>query len=138
VLCLAGAATGADEHPQHDVLASSHQRTIRATLGTSCTPTDGGVRCTESRYPLRTKERLPIHPGGQIVLRFHVRPTEIDPQLRDHHSRSVYELRAQGRGRTRTIRLPRELPQGSDRLGFFVSYERGDADFEVDLKRHRH
>ena len=31
----------------------------------------------------------------------------------------------------RRRRLPRELPPGSDRLGFFVRYERGDADFEV-------
>jgi len=137
-LCLTGAATGADEHPQHDVLASGHHRTVKATLGTNCTPTDGTVTCTESRYPLRTKQRLPVHPGGTIELRFHVEPEEIDPQLRDRRSRSVYELVAKGRGRTRTLKLPRELPKGTDRLGFFVSYERGDADFEVDLKRHRH
>ena len=82
--------------------------------------------------------RLPVHGGGRIVLRFRARPTEIDAQLRDRRSRSVYELRTRGRGRKRTIRLPRTLPKGSDRLGFFVRYKRGDADFEVDLKRHRH
>ena len=50
----------------------------------------------------------------------------------------MHELTARGNGLRRTIRLPRELPQGSDRLGVFVGYERGDADFEIDLKRHRH
>ena len=132
------AAPGAERPPQHDVLASSHGRDIQATLGTHCVPVNGRVRCAEYRYPLRTKVRLPIHPGGRIVLTFKVKPQEIDAQLRDRRSRPVYELETKGRGRERTIRLPRELPPGSDRLGFWVRYSRGDADFEVDLKRHPH
>ena len=135
---LAAAAPGAERHPQQDVVASSHSRSVQATLGSHCTPTQDGMVCADHRYPLRTKVRLPIHPGGRIVLQLRARPTEIDAQLRDRRSRSVYELRTKGSGMRRTIRLPRELPPGSDRLGFFVGYERGSADFEVDLKRHRH
>ena len=136
---LAAAVPAAERLPQHDVVASSHGRTVRATLGTNCTPTgDGGLRCADYAYPLHTKKRLPVHAGGRIVLQFQERPTEIDPQLRDRRSRSVYELKSRGTGRKRTLRLPRTLPRGTDRLGFFVRYERGDADFEVDLKRHRH
>ena len=135
---LAAAAPGAELQPQHDVTATSHARVVPATLGTHCTPVNGRVRCAEYRYPLRTKERLPTHPGGRIVLGFKVKPQEIDAQLRDRRSRPVFELQTTGRGHERTIRLPRELPPGSDRLGFWVRYQRGDADFEVDLKRHPH
>lgn len=94
--------------------------------------------CADFAYPLKTEGRLPVHGGGRIVLDFGAQPEEIDASLRDRRSRSVYELTARGSGLRRTIRLPRVLPQGSDRLGVFVGYERGDADFEVDLKRHRH
>ena len=135
---IAAAAPGAERHRQHDVVASSHSRSVQATLGSHCTPTPDGMLCADHRYPLRTKKRLPVHPGGRIVLQLRARPTEIDAQLRDRRSRSVFELRTTGRGLRREIRLPRRLPQGSDRLGFFVTYERGDADFEVDLRRHRH
>lgn len=135
---LAVGASGAEPQRQHQVLAASHGRTVEATLGTHCAPSDGGVRCAEHTYPLRTKRRLPMHAGGRIQLKFRVKPLEIDAQLRDRRSRSVYELRTRGGGRLRRIRLPRTLPKGSDRLGFWVRYERGDADFEVDLKRHRH
>jgi hypothetical protein len=136
---FAATAGGAERHPQHDVVAASHGRTVRATLGTNCTPAAGRVRCTDRSYPLRTRKRLPTHDGGRIVLEFKRRPEEIDAQLRDRRSRPVYELKApRGRGLRRTIRLPGTMPAGSDRLGFFVRYERGDADFEVDIKRHRH
>ena len=132
------AAPAADRHPQHDLTASSHQRTVQATRGTHCTPTAGGMMCADYAYPLETKGRLPVHGGGRITLEFGVKPEEIDPSLRDRRSRSVHELTARGSGLTRTIRLPRTLPKGTDRLGVFVAYERGDADFEVDLRRHRH
>jgi len=79
-----------------------------------------------------------VHGGGRILLDFGARPVEIHPELRDRRSRSVLELTAHGSGRDRRVRLPRALPKGSDRLGVFVSYERGSADFEIDLKRHRH
>ena len=135
---LAASAGGAPRHPQHDVTARSHGTTLRATLGTHCAATGTAVRCADYRYPLRTKKRIRVHGGGRIELRFKERPEEIDAQLRDRRSRSVYELKQEGRGLKRTVRLPRTLPRGSDRLGFFVRYERGDADFEVDLKRHLH
>ena len=137
-VALTPAATGAQEHRQHVVFASSHHRTLQATLGTNCTPSGGAMTCADYAYPLPTEGRLPVHAGGRIVLRFRANPVEIDPQLRDRRSRPVFELVAKGRGKERTIRLPRKLPKGSDRLGLFVAYERGDADFEVDLRRHRH
>ena len=112
---------------------------MQASLGTNCTPTKNGMRCADYAYPLRTEGRLPVHGRGRIVLEFGAEPEEIDASLRDRRSRSVHELTARGNGRrSRTIRLPRKLPRGSDRLGVFVAYERGDADFEVDLRRHRH
>jgi hypothetical protein len=137
-LLLAAVASAGERHPQHQLLASSHHKTLSATLGTHCTPTRGGMACADAAYPLKTEGRLPVHGGGRIVLTFGAEPEEIDASLRDRRSRSVHELTARGSGLRRTIRLPRVLPQGSDRLGVFVGYERGDADFEVDLKRHRH
>jgi hypothetical protein len=138
MLIAAGAAAADDPHPQHDVTATSHRKTIQATRGTHCTPTRDGMVCADYAYPLETGKRLPIHPRGRIVLEFKTGPEEVDAQLRNRRSAPVFELVTKGRGKKRKIRLPRELPKGSDRLGFFVAYERGDADFEVDLKRHRH
>jgi hypothetical protein len=137
-VALTAAAPAGDRNPQHDLLGSSHHKTLRATLGTHCTARDDLMACAEYAYPLDTKGRLRVHGGGRIVLRFGEEPQEIDPALRDRRSRSVHELVARGTGLRRTIRLPRPLPRGSDRLGVFVIYERGDADFEIDLKRHRH
>jgi hypothetical protein len=138
-LLIVAGAFAAERPPQHDLLASSHHKTIRATLGTNCTPTKGGgMVCADYAYPLKTEERLPVHGGGRIRLTFAVAPERIYPELRDRRSRSVLELTARGSGLERRIRLPRPLPEGMDRLGVFVQYERGDADFEVDLRRHRH
>ena len=138
LLIVAGASV-AERHPQHDLLASSHHKTVRATLGSHCTPTSKrSMVCADYGYPLNTKERLPVHAGGRIRLTFGKEPERIYPALRDRRSRSILELRARGSGLERRVRLPRPLPDGMDRLGVFVEYERGDADFEVDLKRHRH
>jgi hypothetical protein len=138
VAVLAAAVSAADRHPQHQLTARSHHRTVQATLGTHCTPSDGAMVCADYAYPLETDERLPVHGRGRIRLEFGAEPEEIYPELRDHRSRAMVELRARGDGLERTVRLPRVLPRGMDRLGVFVTYERGDADFEVDLRRHRH
>jgi hypothetical protein len=138
VATVAAVAAAGDREPQHELVASSHHRTVEATLGTHCTPTNGGMRCVDRAYPLDTGRRLRVHARGRIVLRFSVQPEEIDASLRDRRSRSVHELNTRGRRLRRTIRLPRPLPKGSDRLGVWVGYERGDADFEIDLRRHRH
>jgi hypothetical protein len=138
VAALAAGVPAADRHPQHDLIASSHHRTVQASLGTHCTPTDGAMLCVDRSYPRPTKKRLPVHGGGRMTLEFRAEPEEIDPSLRDRRSRSVHELTARGSGLTWRIRLPRVLPKGTDRLGVFVAYKRGDADFEVDLRRHRH
>ena len=135
---LAAPGSAGEPQPRHDLVASSHGRTVPATLGTNCTPTKNGMRCADYAYPLETEGRLPVHGRGRIVLEFGAEPEEIDASLRDRRSRSVDELTARGDGLTWTIRLPRTLPKGSDRLGVFVSYRRGDADFEGDLRRHRH
>ena len=95
------------------------------------------MRCADYAYPLSTEGRLPVHGRGRIALEFGAEPEEIDASLRDRRSRSVHELTARGSGREWRVRLPRAL-EGVDRLGVFVSYRRGDADFEVDLRRHRH
>ena len=96
------------------------------------------MACADHVYPLETKKRLPVHGRGRIILEFRAEPQEIHPELRDRRSRSLHELTARGDGLERRIRLPRVLPRGMDRLGVFVSYKRGSADFEVDLRRHRH
>ena len=135
---LAATVTAAERNPHHDLVASSHGRSVQASLGSHCTVTDDSMLCADHSYPLPAARRLPVHGGGRIVLKFGARPEEIHPELRDRRSRRVRELTARGTGRRRTIRLPGTLPRGSDRLGVFVTYDRGDADFEVDLKRHRH
>ena len=137
-LLIVAGAFAAERHPQHDLLGSSHHRTVRATLGTHCTATGRTMRCAEYAYPLKTKERLPVHGGGRIRLTFGAEPERIYPALRDRRSRSIQELTVRGSGLERRVRLPRPLPDGMDRLGVFVQYERGDADFEIDLKRHGH
>ena len=135
---FAAAGSAGDRHPQHELVASSHDREVQAKLGSHCTPANGAMVCVDRAYPLATKGRLPVHGSGRIVLEFGAEPEEIDATLRDRRSRPVHELTARGRGVRRTIRLPLILPAGSDRLGVFVGYERGDADFEVDIRRHRH
>ncbi len=135
---LAAPGSAGDRRPQHDLVASSHNREVRAKLGSHCTPANGRMVCVDRAYPLATKGRLPVHGRGRIVLEFGAEPEEIDATLRDRRSRPVHELTARGKGLRRTIRLPLFLPAGSDRLGVFVGYERGDADFEVDIRRHRH
>ncbi len=137
VLALATGVSARDQHPQHDLTASSHHRTVQATLGSHCTPSEGAMVCADYAYPLETEKRLPVHGRGRIRLEFGAEPEEIHPELRDHHSRSIFELTPRGDGREWTVRLPRQLPRGMDRLGVFVGYRRGSADFEVDLRRHR-
>jgi hypothetical protein len=138
VAALATAAPAGNRHPQHDLTASSHQRTVQATLGTHCTPHGRMMVCADYAYPLETEKRLPVHGGGRIRLVFGAEPQEIYPELRDHRSRSILELTSRGDGTQWTVRLPRVLPRGMDRLGVFVMYKRGDADFEADLRRDRH
>ena len=94
--------------------------------------------CADYAYPLETEKRLPVHDRGRIRLVFGAEPQGIYPELRDHRSRSIHELTPRGNGTQWTVRLPRVLPRAMDRLGVFVMYKRGDADFEVDLRRHRH
>ena len=137
-LVLVAGASAAERHPQHDLVATSHGKQVQASLGSHCTPADGVMACADKAYPLPAEKRLRMHGGGRILLDFGAKPVEIHPELRDRRSRSVLELTARGSGRHRRVRLPRMLPKGSDRLGVFVSYERGSADFEIDLKRHRH
>ena len=138
MLLLVAGASAAERHPQHELVATSHGKEIQASLGSHCTPENGAMRCVDKAYPLRADKRLPMHAGGRILLDFGAEPVEIFPELRDRRSRSVLELTPRGSGLHRRVRLPRVLPKGSDRLGVFVSYERGSADFEIDLKRHRH
>jgi hypothetical protein len=135
---LAAAAPALDRHPQHLLFGSSHHRTVQATLGSHCTPSHRAMACADAEYPLRTERRLPVHGRGRIRLQFGAEPQEIHPDLRDHRSRSLHELTPRGRGTEWTVRLPRVLPRGMDRLGVFVTYRRGSADFEIDLRRHRH
>jgi hypothetical protein len=137
-MLLVAGASAAERRPQHDLVATSHGKKVQASLGSHCTPTNGAMVCADKAYPLPAAKRLPMHGGGRIRLDFGAEPVEIHPDLRDRRSRSVLELNARGSGRHRRVRLPRVLPRGSDRLGVFVSYERGSADFEIDLKRHRH
>jgi hypothetical protein len=138
VALLAVAAPAVDRHPQHELFASSHHRTVQATLGSHCTPTRGKMVCADSEYPLPTARRLPVHGDGRIRLEFGAEPQEIYPDLRDRRSRSIHELTPRGSGKEWTLRLPRGLPRDTDRLGVFVMYKRGNAEFEVDLRRHRH
>ena len=135
---LAASAPAVDRDPQHLLFGSSHHRTERATLGSRCTPSNGAMACADSAYPLPTKSALPVHGRGRIRLEFGAEPQEIYADLRDHRSRPIRELTPRGEGRERRVRMPRVLPRGMDRLGVFVSYRRGSADFEIDLRRHRH
>ncbi|MFL5918860.1 MAG: hypothetical protein ACJ74X_09065 [Gaiellaceae bacterium] len=135
---LAAGAPAADREPQHLLFGWSHGRGVQASLGSHCTPSHGSMACADSEYPLATERRLPVHGRGRIRLEFGAEPQEIYPDLRDHRSRSLRELTPRGDGTEWRVRLPRVLPRGMDRLGVFVTYRRGSADFEIDLRRHRH
>ena len=137
-VALAVGVSAKDRHRQHDLTASSHHRTVQASVGSHCTPRGGAMACVDRAYPLESKKRLPVHGRGRIRLEFRVEPQEIYPELRDRRSRSIFELTPRGGGTEWRVRLPRALPRRMDRLGVFVSYRRGSADFEVDLRRHRH
>ena len=137
-VALAAGVSARDRPRQHDLTATSHHKTVQATLGSHCTPSGGAMACADSVYPLETEKRLPVHARGRIRLKFGAEPEEIHPELRDHRSRATVELTPRGEGREWTVRLPQPLPRRMDRLGVFVSYRRGSADFEIDLKRHRH
>jgi hypothetical protein len=137
-MLLTAGASATERHPQHDLVGSSHHKAVQASLGSHCTRSEGAMACADHSYPLRTKRRLPVHGGGRIKLEFGAEPVEVHAEIRDRRSRSVFELTERGRGVHRRVRLPRALPRGSDRLGVFVFYRRGSADFEIDLKRHRH
>jgi hypothetical protein len=139
VALLAVAAPAADRHPQHELSASSHHRSVRATLGSHCTPRRGKLVCADAAdYPLPTERRLPVHGGGRIRLVFGAEPQRVYAEVRDRRSRSIHELTPRGAGKEWRIRLPGPLPRGMDRLGVFVEYRRGSAEFEIDLRRHRH
>ncbi|HYH58171.1 MAG TPA: hypothetical protein VD790_02960 [Thermoleophilaceae bacterium] len=137
-LAIIAAAGAADRHPQHDLTASSHDRTVRATLGSHCTRTNDAMMCADHIYPLPTKKRLPAHRRGRIVLRFGQDPVEVHATLRDGSSNVLRNVSVRGDGKRRTVRLPKSL-DGTDRLGVFADYgAQESADFEVDLRRHRH
>jgi len=137
-LALVAGVSAQDRHRQHNLTATSHHRTVQASLGSHCTPRSGAMVCADRAYPLEAEKRLPVHGRGRVRLDFRVEPQEIVVDLRDRRSRSIIELTPRGDGTEWRVRLPRALPRGMDRLGVFVSYRRGSADFEVDLKRHRH
>jgi hypothetical protein len=87
-VALAAAVSARDRHPQHDLTATSHHKTVQATLGSHCTPSEGAMACADSVYPLETEKRLPVHARGRIRLEFGAVPEEIHPELRDRRSRA--------------------------------------------------
>ena len=122
-----------------DLVASSHGKSVKATVGSRCVTEGTGTLCADTAYPLPIGRRLPVHRRGEIKLKFGEAPTEVRAMLRDKKSRSFVGLKVEGKGRERTALLERKLTRAADRLGVFVRYANGDdVDFEVGLKRHRH
>ena len=76
VLATGGSGAGAAGATQADLPTLSIKRAglvARATLGSFCTtpPAGGGGAgfCADSAYPLRVRGRLPVRPGGRVVLK---------------------------------------------------------------------
>ena len=73
VLATGGAGAGAAGVTQADRPTLSIKRAglfVRATLGSFCTsPSAGAGLCADSAYPLRVRGRLPVRPGGRVVLK---------------------------------------------------------------------
>lgn len=133
--------------------ASSHDVTVEATRGSSCTfvqapDGSGNGGCGDNVYPLPLQGAVPAHPGGTVVLESEVAPSEISVSLRDAGSRYLARLPARPVGDSGR-RFEVTLPEGpvANRMGVFIRYstptesggtKRGDADYEVGLSEHRH
>lgn len=132
---------------------SSHDVTVEATRGSSCTFRSGpegsgyGV-CGDSGYPLVLQGAVPVHRAGALVLEAEVAVTEISVSLRDAGSRYLARLPVRpldGTGRRFEVTMP-DAPV-ANRVGVFIRYstptedggtKRGDADYEAGLTEHRH
>jgi hypothetical protein len=116
--------------------------TANAARGSFCaSPPAGTVApgiCVDGRYPLSVRGRLPVRPGGRVVLRFDVDVNELQVRLGDVDGATFERiggpLTVKRLGRLRwAVKLPQRL--GTARLlDVFVRWNnsedgRGDASF---------
>ena len=139
LLLLVAGASAAERHPQHDLVASSHGKDVQASLGSHCTPTNGAMVCADNAYPLQAEKRLPVHGGGRIRLEFGAEPDrDLPGAARPAQPLGPRADRARRRPATAGSGCRASCRRGATGWGSSSSYERGVADFEIDLKRHRH
>ena len=149
---VAPAATGTP--PVHKLSATSHGVTVQARVFTYCrTLTDpGGMGtglCSDGR-PSATYRRLPVHPGGSMIIAVGAPVTSL----------SARYATADGSTEARALKVTR---LGTDRRRFKISLparrpgalllvsttyrdlptadgkrDSGDAHFSIGLRRHRH
>jgi hypothetical protein len=96
-------------------------KTVKATAGLRCVQVaeDDGTphgECSAAKYPLATRGRLPLRPGGTVVLRFVSAPGQVKWRLlREAREDSKTVLsglaaRRPGTKATYVVRLPSRVP----------------------------
>lgn len=150
----AGAAPAAPGAPApHRLSVTSHGVTVPARLFTFCrTLTEHGVTGTSlcsDGVPSATSRRLPVHPGGRVVVAVGAPVTSISARYADGPAAAVGALKVRPIGASRRrfgISLPAARPGAL--LLISTTYrnvpaadgqrDSGDAHFSVGLRRHRH
>ncbi len=148
---FAGQAPANHQDPPYRLKVTSHGLTARATLGSFCRSVSnhdgtGSTFCGDSAYPLETRGRVPVHPGGRVHLKTNYRAGSVTVAP-VHFSRNGKRFsEGDGRrarpsgdaGRAWTVRLPKRLEPRTRALDVFIRYPgRGDADFWAGLSVHQ-
>ncbi len=151
IMAVSPAIAAASDEP-FNLEVSSHGKSVNASLGTFCeVAPEAGSYCDDAAYPLETHGRLPVHPGGRIVLRpdspgrpgvgaskvsfRFFRYQGEDPQYT--HGSELKEARpTDGSRRAWVVQLPNDL-RGARRLSIHVTYpDDGYAHFEAAFTPH--
>ena len=96
------------------------------------------MACADKAYPLRAEKRLPVHGGGRILLDFGAEP-ERDPPGAARPPQPLGPRAHRARQRAAPADPPAARAAAGKRPAGRVRVVRARvADFEIDLKRHRH
>ena len=149
---VAPAATGTP--PVHKLSATSHGVTVQARVFTFCrTLTDPGGMGTglcSDGFPSATYKRLPVHPGGSVLIAVGAPVTSLSARYATADGAGAaraLKVTRLGTGRRRfKISLPASRPGAL--LIVSTNYrdvptadgkrDSGDAHFSIGLRRHRH
>ena len=111
--------------------------TAQATVGSFC-----AGWCVDTSYPLPIRGRLPVRPGGRVLLTTSVAARELDAQLvrvRGRRFKELARLTVRQRSPHRWVAtLPARL-RGANRVDVFIRWRNntdgdGDASFQAGIR----